>query len=251
MLRYLIHGAISQCSSTNFENMDILIDSVDKYTTDGTIDIDDEFGGRFERVKVFYSSPERYTKCKYADLISAKNPSEHELGSPDQKHNPSTWADSVKVGDFFPYADNEHSYWAGYFSSRQSLKKMERVSSSFLHSARQIEALAKLFPSRTRPKPETTRDSWSGSPLFSLDDAVGVAQHHDVATCKQHVAFDYAKSLAVGLQDASSFVSGVFRKILLEPGSSALQDLKWCPLLNETVCDVSQVSQDGLMCIMV
>jgi len=231
-------------AGTNFANMDILIDSVDKYTSDGTIDIKDKFGGRFERVKIFYSSPERYTRCKYVDLISAKTHPEHESGSPapDQKHNPSAWTDSVKVGDFFPYADNEHSYWAGYFSSRQSLKKMERVSSSFLHSARQIEALAKLFPSKISAKTETVSDSWSGSPLFSLDDAVGVAQHHDVATCKQHVAYDYAKSLAMGLQDASLFVSGVFRKLLLVPGLSALQNLRWCPLLNETICDVSQTA---------
>ena len=166
-------------AGTNFANMDILIDSIDKYTSDGNIDVKEEFGGRFERVKIFYSSPERYTKCKYIDMVNAKTHREDESRSPDRKHNPSAWADSVKVGDFFPYADNEHAYWAGYFSSRQSLKKMERVSSSFLHSARQIEAMAKLFPSKIVPKTEMMRNSWNSSPLFTLDDAVGVAQHHE------------------------------------------------------------------------
>ena len=55
----------------------------------------------------------------------------------------------------------------------------------------------------------------------------------------------------MGLQDASSFVSDVFRKLLLVPGSSALQNLRWCPLLNETICDVSQVKASWLVCIII
>lgn len=28
----------------------------------------------------------------------------------------------VKFDDFFPYSDNEHGFWAGYFTSRVALK---------------------------------------------------------------------------------------------------------------------------------
>ena len=45
-------------------------------------------------------------------------------------YDPASWTTNTKRGDFFPYADCDHCYWSGYFSSRQGLKKMERVGSS-------------------------------------------------------------------------------------------------------------------------
>lgn len=37
-----------------------------------------------------------------------------------------------KTDDFFPYASKEHSYWAGYFTSRPTLKGFIRQSTAFL-----------------------------------------------------------------------------------------------------------------------
>lgn len=34
---------------------------------------------------------------------------------------------STFAGDFFPYADNEESYWTGYFTSKSSLKKLAKT----------------------------------------------------------------------------------------------------------------------------
>ena len=47
----------------------------------------------------------------------------------------------VKRDDFFPYADCDHCYWTGYFTSRPGLKRMEREASLFLQLCRQIESL--------------------------------------------------------------------------------------------------------------
>jgi hypothetical protein len=67
-----------------FKNLDKLINAVN---ADG-------------RVNVFYSTPSQYVAAVHAANL--------------------TW--SVKTDDFFPYADGDHAYWTGYFTSRPALK---------------------------------------------------------------------------------------------------------------------------------
>jgi hypothetical protein len=184
----------------------------------------------------------------------------------DAKYNPATWKTNIKTKDFFPYADCDHCYWSGYFSSRQGLKRQERMSSSFLHASRQIESMLKLQSLQKRDdindqNEEITLDMsvdnestlWNASPLFTLEDASGTAQHHDAVagTSKQHVAYDYSKQLAKGVEDANAFVTDGLRMLLLgshrspapyRAAANILENLKYCHLLNETICDVSQVS---------
>eukprot|EP00584_Thalassiosira_punctigera_P024560 CAMPEP_0172549416 /NCGR_PEP_ID=MMETSP1067-20121228/18519_1 /TAXON_ID=265564 ORGANISM="Thalassiosira punctigera, Strain Tpunct2005C2" /NCGR_SAMPLE_ID=MMETSP1067 /ASSEMBLY_ACC=CAM_ASM_000444 /LENGTH=1149 /DNA_ID=CAMNT_0013336807 /DNA_START=119 /DNA_END=3568 /DNA_ORIENTATION=+ len=250
----------------NFNNLDRLIDATHRFLANGLIEASDIFGYRFNKVNIFYSTPERYTKCKHTDK---QTPNDAET-----KYDPTTWDRNVKTGDFLPYADCDHCYWTGYFSSRQGLKRMERVGSSFLHMARQIEAASRLDSSlsagrRTEDDVEDEAGetmeitkihvswagsfvgdtSWNPSPLYSLDDAMGIAQHHDAVsgTSKQHVAYDYAKRITEGMNEANSFVTGWLRELLLDPTSEMveLDDLSYCHLLNETICEVSQgTSQD-------
>ncbi len=47
-----------------------------------------------------------------------------------------TW--TLKTDDIFPYADSPHSYWTGYFTSRQALKGYERMTSARLHAAQKL-----------------------------------------------------------------------------------------------------------------
>ncbi|KAL7554706.1 hypothetical protein ACHAWF_018221 [Thalassiosira exigua] len=244
----------------NFENLDLLIEATNRLFEEGIVDPSDYFGERFDEVKVFYSTPERYTKCKYADslLLSSRGDDDDDVAAdfasaPPTKHDPAGWKDHAKTGDFFPYADCEHCYWSGYFSSRQGLKRMERVGSSFLHAARQVESLTKLRSSDSLATSDEalaagSSSSWNASPLYPLEDAVAIAQHHDAVagTSKQHVAYDYAKRIAEGIGEASAFATEGLRELLLETSSEALENLSYCHLLNETVCDVSQVaSQKG------
>ena len=222
-------------------------------------------------MNIFYSTPERYTRCKYVDSVHAAmttGTTSHGGGATissmvASKYNPATWKTNIKTNDFFPYADCDHCYWSGYFSSRQGLKRQERMSSSFLHASRQIESMLKLqsLQKRDDRNVESTLDmsgdnkiiSWNASPLFTLEDASGTAQHHDAVagTSKQHVAYDYSKRLAKGVEDANAFVTDGLRTLLLGPhrspapyraGANILENLRYCHLLNETICDVSQVS---------
>ena len=50
-----------------------------------------------------------------------------------------TWTE--KTDDFFPYASGLHSYWTGFFTSRPTLKFMERQHNNLLQVAKQIQAL--------------------------------------------------------------------------------------------------------------
>jgi hypothetical protein len=61
-------------------------------------------------VNVFYSTPSCYLKAV------------HDAGR--------TW--TTKRDDFFPYASDPHSYWTGFFTSRPTLKRFERLGNNFL-----------------------------------------------------------------------------------------------------------------------
>lgn len=142
----------------SFKNMDALWEGIRSFQEAGKLDND---LGHFKHINLFYSSPEKYTKAKYDEKIS--------------------W--EVKTDDFMPYSDCKHCFWTGYFTSRASLKRLERVGSSFLHAARQIEAMDEDADSLM---------SNEESDIFDLDDAMGIMQHHDgvTGTSKQHVAYD-------------------------------------------------------------
>ncbi|KAL6908177.1 hypothetical protein ACP4OV_002347 [Aristida adscensionis] len=116
------------------------------------------------RVHALYSTPSIYADAKHASNVS--------------------WP--VKNDDFFPYADANNSYWTGYFTSRPTFKRYVRKLSGYYLAARQVEF-------------------WMGRNslgLFtsSLEDALGIAQHHDAitGTAKQHTTDDYSKRLAFG-----------------------------------------------------
>ena len=51
---------------------------------------------------------------------------------------------STKDDDFFPYASGEHSYWTGFFTSRPTLKYMERQHNNLLQAAKQLNALMQV-----------------------------------------------------------------------------------------------------------
>ena len=79
----------------------------------------------------------------------------------------------------FPYADNELSYWTGFFSSRANDKEFIRRAERTLMASNKLFALNSLN--------QDLVDSTNLSEVFQqtkekMMDVVGVTQHHDAAT---------------------------------------------------------------------
>jgi alpha-mannosidase len=197
----------------------------------GKIDISTMFGPRFEHVNIFYSSPEYDTKCKYDEARSATSQNRAERKLENQVKL------TVKKDDFFPYSDCEHCFWTGYFTSRAGFKRLERVASSFLLAARQIESMIDYTGKADHVQCQQS--------FYELEDASDIAQHHDgvSGTAKQHVANDYSKRLQRGVDGVSRCTMRKVKRLLLGSNASDyLKDFSYCQLLNETICEVSQVS---------
>ncbi|GAX17335.1 lysosomal alpha-mannosidase [Fistulifera solaris] len=210
-------------AATNFANLDLLIAKLMIYQHSGRLDVPQFLGPRHNRLNIFYSSPEYYTQQKHKvwkrrqDLLS----------------NETEW--KTKTDDFFPYSSCENCFWTGYFTSRTSFKRLERVASSLLLASRQIDVLISN---------EELLDEYNCDcchPFYELEDALGVAQHHDgvSGTAKQHVADDYAKRLSSGMHRASAHVANLLSERMYAVNSTVIH-LQYCPLLNETICPVAE-----------
>ncbi|ONM00753.1 putative alpha-mannosidase [Zea mays] len=157
------------------------------------------------RVHALYSTPSIYTDAKHASNES--------------------WP--VKYDDYFPYADSTNAYWTGYFTSRPTFKRYVRVHSGYYLAARQIEFLV---------------GGRSSLGLFtsSLEDAMGIAQHHDAVsgTAKQHTTDDYAKRLALGAAKVEKGVNTALACLTSSNGTCGSSVVKFsqCSLLNISYC---------------
>lgn len=232
-----------QRAHINYANLDLMISAISEMQRLNKVDVSAMFGPRFEDINIFYSSPNYYTECKNQELRghmekeSQSNAEQRRVVEGSEASELSRNGYSVKTDDFMPYSDCEHCFWTGYFTSRAGLKKLERVSSAFLLGARQIESMRDYGGKR---------DAFQCEDAFGvLEDASGVAQHHDgvSGTSKQHVANDYAKKLQHGIDQVSTCTSRKLRRLLFGKNATEfLPDLSYCQLLNETKCDVSEVS---------
>lgn len=84
-------------------------------------------------VKYFSEHPELNVELKYStpsEYIKAIN--EEGVVYPD------------KYDDFFPYADVDHGYWTGYFTSRVAVKGFVKQAGRYLQSVRTFLSLLNL-----------------------------------------------------------------------------------------------------------
>ena len=83
----------------------------------------------------------------------------------------------TKYDDMFPYADNENSFWTGYFSSRADDKEVIRRASRAMSASNMLFSLGMID--------QNTSDEVIDKMLnakHSLLDSIGVTQHHDSVT---------------------------------------------------------------------
>nr|XP_046229733.1 lysosomal alpha-mannosidase [Scatophagus argus] len=180
-----------------YKNLDKLIHYVNAQQTNGS------------KVNVLYSTPSCYLQELHRTNL--------------------TWP--LKTDDFFPYADDAHDFWTGYFTSRPALKRYERISNSYLQTCNQLEVLG---------GPVSRKGPFGEGDSQTMKKAMAVAQHHDAVsgTEKQHVANDYAKRLANGWQHCQVLVSNSLAAL---SGSSA--ERIYCDNLNISVCPLTESSK--------
>lgn len=72
------------------------------------------------QINAFYSTPSCYLKALYdADI---------------------EWP--TKTDDFFPLGNDPHTYWTGYYTSRPTSKRFERMGNQFLQVCKKLSASA-------------------------------------------------------------------------------------------------------------
>ena len=159
------------------------------------------------QINIFYSTPSKFTQALHDANIK--------------------W--SLKTDDFFPYADCPHCFWTGYFTSRPALKGYVREMNSLLQSCRHLEVFARRNLSASEPA--------VGFGSHVLEEALGVAQHHDAVsgTEKQHVANDYALRLHIGQTVCHGLMRGAFNKLINGP-STIFYNFQFCEYLNISSC---------------
>jgi len=160
------------------------------------------------RVNMFYSTPTEYAAAK---------------------HTGSKVAWELRKNDLFPYRENSHEYWTGYFSSRVSLKRLIRFGWGLLASARQIEFLSGVTVDIEEVKSPIVGESWTDS----LEGALSLAMHHDgvSGTSKQDVADDYALRISEGTAEVEKGIMLGLKSLL-----GVESPLYFCPRLNISMC---------------
>ncbi|XP_022084551.1 lysosomal alpha-mannosidase-like [Acanthaster planci] len=163
-------------------------------------------------VHAFYSTPSCYT---------------HSLNQVTK-----TW--STKSDDFFPYADQPHAFWTGYFTSRPALKGYVRDTNNFLQVCKQLEVWGSMLPGLKLKTSSST-----------LRKSMGVAQHHDAVsgTEKQHVADDYAERLYKGRAQCQELVGDVLGNLMQKNATVKPPQAVFCDYLNISVCPVTVDNQ--------
>ncbi|XP_011704639.1 PREDICTED: lysosomal alpha-mannosidase isoform X1 [Wasmannia auropunctata] len=135
----------------------------------------------------------------------------------------------TKSDDFFPYASDPHSFWTGYFSSRPTVKYLEREGNNLLQASKQLVALTNLKK--------------YDKPLEHFREAMGVMQHHDAVTGteKQLVADDYSRILSESMDHAEEIISKAIEKWSGIANSTATSfKIFTCLELNISSCSFSE-----------
>ncbi|KAI8485033.1 mannose metabolic process [Branchiostoma belcheri] len=139
------------------------------------------------------------------------------------------------TADFFPYADQPHAFWSGYFTSRPAFKGYVRRCNNLL------QLKARAYPKEPLAVPLVIARNTCIQRFRCPGEAMGVAQHHDAVsgTEKQHVANDYAMRLHAGAVECQVITSMTLQQRMAK--DSALPPIpEFCNYLNISVCPVSE-----------
>lgn len=222
----------------NFKNIDKLI----KYVRSAASDIN-----------IFYSTPSCYQYAVY----QAVNEPNSQLNLPE------------KFDDFMPYDSQYTIWWSGYFSSRPSVKLIERETANLLQVVR-ATSVANLLKHLQNEQGGPNKwieevHSHEEKCLRPLWEILGDLQHHDAITGteKQHVSDDYVRRAYDAWTMCAKFIGDLRRAKLIdhlrkstkydqlvESGKKFklnpifLEDTMLCPSLNISQCDAIESEID-------
>jgi hypothetical protein len=125
---------------------------------------------------------------------------------------------TTRYDDMFPYADNDVTYWTGYYTSRANSKKFIRDGGHVLNSSNKLFALAALDVDTTDAEIQTYKDM-----KYKMMDAVGIAQHHDAITGTEttKVTKDYNNRIYEGMQYSKVGYSSLIADLAASAGVSS------------------------------
>lgn len=173
-------------------------------------------------VNVLYSTPSCYLKAL------------HELNV--------EWP--TKTDDFFPYSNDPHAFWTGYYTSRPTSKRSERVGNQFLQICKQL----------TSAVISTENEDLLNDNLDQLRRMMGVMQHHDAVTGteKEHVANDYHRSLYASFAACETNTKTALDQIVtgknVTEGPLVFQ-FHSCWNLNISDCSVTETSEKFIITV--
>ncbi|KAF5279970.1 hypothetical protein FQR65_LT15119 [Abscondita terminalis] len=138
---------------------------------------------------------------------------------------------SLKTDDFLPYASRNNTYWTGFYTSRPTMKRMERMANNLLQVAQQMVVQANAYKENFQ------------TDLNELKKVMGIMQHHDAVTGteKQHVADDYTYLLTKAMKEAETNIHTVIFDLLKvqKSDTSVGMQMESCLMSNVTRCTQS------------
>ncbi|RZC14230.1 lysosomal alpha-mannosidase-like, partial [Asbolus verrucosus] len=137
---------------------------------------------------------------------------------------------TTKTDDFFPYASERNAFWTGYFTSRPTSKRFERVGNNILQATKQLTSFSKI------------NGNDKESSIINLREVMGIMQHHDAITGteKQAVAKDYARMLTEAIKYAEVPTGVIIGDLLKKrPNDKIDLKLKTCLLANVSICETT------------
>ena len=108
--------------------------------------------------------------------------------------------------DFFPYADNAHCYWTGYFSSRANLKGLIKQLGLYINITNKL--LFQIFMNKEKMNKNKKMIEKTIESVYLARENLGVLQHHDAVTgtSKEKTNKDYENMAIIGIEKLKKYV---------------------------------------------
>ena len=166
----------------------------------------------FDYVEAFFSiynsNPRRFSYSK-VEYISALNYMKKFVGKKNIQNK--------KYGDFFPYADNQFSYWTGYYTTRPHLKRKVKIFGQVFRTLKQI--FTKLTLYWEKEKSETFLKIFKNQIYDFFDqygNTLGILNHHDAisGTTPDETRNDYIEKMENISKKTAFYLSAIINDYL-------------------------------------